>query len=77
MGKCVLINSKTILTRRAIEWERFLDSIIGAREDNGEIIKLKKPQLERIILHNFVMQKLKEDMINLEINEREKKWMEG
>ena len=66
---------KTILTRRAIEWENFLNSILKEREENGEVIKLKKPELERIILHNFMITKLKEDMINLKITKREEVWM--
>ncbi len=76
MNKCILINTTSILTRRAIEWEKFLISILEEREKKG-MIELKKPELERIILHNFLIIKLKEDMINLEINEREKKWMAG
>ena len=58
-----------------MEWENFLNSIIKEREKNGEDIKLKKPELERIILHNFAITKLKEDMINLEITKREEIWM--
>lgn len=69
-------NLKSILTRRAIEWEKFLESIIQAREENGEI-RLKKPELERIILHHLLITTLREDMIQLQINDREKKWMEG
>ncbi len=77
MKKCMLINSTSILTRRAIEWEKFLESIINIREEKDMKPKLKKPQLERIIIHHFSITRLKEDMINLEINEREKKWMDG
>ena len=77
MNKCMLINSTSILTRRAIEWEKFLESIINTREEKDMKPKLKKPQLERIILHHFSIQKIKEDMINLQIKEREKKWMNG
>ncbi len=65
---------KTILTRRAIEWEKFLDSILRARGENGEK-KLKKPELERLILHNFGISQLKEDMISLIITKREEAWM--
>lgn len=68
---------KTILTRRAIEWEKFLECIILTRKENGERIKLKKPELERIILHNFLIPQLKKDMINLEITKREEVWMKG
>lgn len=72
-----LVNAKNILTRRAIEWDRFLDSIIESREEKNMEVKLKKPELERLILHNFLITKLKEDLINLEITEREKQWMLG
>lgn len=65
---------KTILTRRAKEWDNFLNSILEARGENGET-KLKKPELERLILHNFGISKLKEDMINLIITKREEVWM--
>ncbi|KKL44382.1 hypothetical protein LCGC14_2366250 [marine sediment metagenome] len=78
MGKgIVVVNMKTIMTRRAIEWENFLNSIIKAREERGEKLKLKKPELERIILHNFAIPQLKQDMINLEIDEREMEWMKA
>ena len=66
---------KTILTRRAIEWDNFLNSILEEREKNGESKRLKKPELERIILHNFTIGKIKEDMINLKITKREEIWM--
>ncbi len=75
----VLINKvfkmKTILTRRAKEWDNFLQSIIDKREENGNGIKLKKPELERIILHHLGNPKLKEDMINIIITKREEAWM--
>jgi len=58
-----------------MEWEEFLISILEAREENGGNTKLKKPELERLILHNFLISKLKEDMINLEITKREEVWM--
>ncbi len=77
MKKLMLINSTSILTRRAIEWEKFLEVIINTREEKDMKPKLKKPQLERIILHHFSIQKIKKDMIDLEIKEREKKWMNG
>ena len=76
MNKCLLINTTSIVTRRAIEWEKFLISILDAREEKG-MEKLKKPELERIILHNLLIPKLKKDIINLEINERERKWLTG
>ena len=65
---------KAILTRRAKEWDNFLDSIIEERNGNGEI-RLKKPELERLILHNFGIKKVREDMVNLKITEREEAWM--
>ncbi len=65
---------KAILTRRAKEWDDFLNSIIEERNRNGEI-ELKKPELERLILHNYSIPKLKEDMIDLIITEREEAWM--
>ncbi len=68
---------KTILTRRALEWENFLESILKEREENGMDRKLKKPELERIILHNFSIPKIKEDMVNLEITEREERWLKA
>lgn len=69
-----LFNMKTIMTRRAMEWENFLDSILEARGGNGET-KLKKPELERLILHNFMIPKLKKDMIDIKITKREEVWM--
>ena len=66
---------KTVLTRRAAEWDNFLETIINAREEKGQFPKLKKPELERLILHNFTITELREDMINLKINEREEAWM--
>lgn len=66
---------KTINVRRSIEWENFLISIIEEREKNGELIKLKKPELERLILHNFGMVQLKKDLIGLKITKREEQWM--
>ncbi len=57
-------------------WENFLNTIIEAREENGEE-ELKKPELERIILHNFLIHKIKKDMISLKITKREKVWMRG
>ncbi len=66
---------KTISVRRSIEFNLFLESILEERERNGEIIKLKKPELERLLLHNFVIIQLKKDMINLKITKREKQWM--
>lgn len=68
---------KTISVRRSIEWENFLSSIIEERAKNGETIKLKKPELERIILHHFQIPKLKKDMINIEITKREELWMKA
>ena len=66
---------KTIMTRRAKEWDDFLDSILEERKENGNNMKLKKPELERLILHNFLIGKLKEDMISLVITKREEVWM--
>lgn len=68
---------KTVLTRRALEWDNFLEIIIKAREEIGEFPKLKKPELERLILHNFAISELREDMINLKISEREEGWMKA
>ena len=65
---------KAILTRRAKEWDEFLNSILEERGENGET-KLKKPESERLILHNFAITKLKGDMISLIITKREEKWM--
>lgn len=66
---------KTILTRRAMEWDNFLGSILSQRENNGNPIKLKKPELERLILHNLLIPQLKEEMIQVEITERERRWI--
>lgn len=66
---------KTVLTRRAKEWDNFLNSILEERRENGEEVKLKKPELERLILHNFLITRLKEDMICLVITKREEDWM--
>lgn len=65
---------KAVLRRTAKEWDEFLNSILKARKEK-EMIELKKPELERLILHNFKISKLKTDMINLEITEREEDWM--
>ena len=65
----------TIATRRSIEWENFLVSIIQKREENGELPKLKKTQLERLILKHLLIPKLKKDIILLEITQRERKWI--
>lgn len=66
---------KTVQVRRAKEWDDFLQSIIDAREENGNGVKLKKPELERIIVHHLGNPKLKEDMINISITKREEVWM--
>ena len=66
---------KTVAVRRAMEWDNFLVSIIAGREKNGELIKLKKPELERLILHNFGIIQLKKDLIHLRLTKREEKWM--
>ena len=66
---------KTIMTRRAIEFDNFLEKIIKKREEKGMLPVLKKPEIERLILRNFVISKLEEDMINLEIKDREEAWM--
>lgn len=68
---------KSILTRRAIEWEMFLKSILEERKRIGKDDGLKKTELERLILHNFAITKLKMDLINLEITEREIRWLKG
>ena len=60
-----------------MEWDNFLDTILQARKENGEDIDIKKPELERLILHNFSIANLREDMINLQITEREEAWMKG
>lgn len=57
-------------------WENFLNAIIEARKENGEV-ELKKTELERIILHNFLIPKLKKDMIEIKITRREEVWMKG
>ena len=66
---------KTIMTRRAIEWDNFLERIIKKREEKGMLPMLKKPEVERLILRNFSISELEQDMINLEIKEREVVWM--
>ncbi len=66
---------KTIMTRRAIEWDNFLERIIKKREEKGMLPVLKKTELERLILHNFAISKLEQDMIDLPIKEREEVWM--
>lgn len=66
---------KTVLTRRAKEWDNFLESILKEREKNGELLKLKKPELERLILHNFLIPQLKEELISIVITERERRWI--
>lgn len=65
---------KTIMTRTAKEWDDFLTSILEERGENGGT-KLKKPELERLILHNFSITKLRKDMIDLIISKREEAWM--
>lgn len=65
---------KSIMTRTAKEWDEFLNSILEGRNKNGDV-KLKKPEIERLILHNFRIVELKEDMINLPITKREEGWM--
>lgn len=66
---------KTVSARRSIEWEKFLCSILQEREENGELPKLKKPELERLILKHLLIPKLKKDIIFLEITEREMRWI--
>ena len=66
---------KSIMTRGAKEWDNFLNSILEERKQNGKNIDLKKPELERLILHSFLITQLREDMINLIITKREEAWM--
>lgn len=68
---------KTISARRSTEWETFLVSIIQAREENGELPKLKKPELERLILRNLSMPEIKKEVIEIEITERELRWIKA
>lgn len=68
---------KTISARRSTEWENFLVSILQAREENGELPKLKKTELERLILRNFSMAQIKQEVIDIEISEREMRWIKA
>lgn len=68
---------KTVLTRRAKEWHDFLESIIKAREKNGDLPKLKKPELERLILRNLTMPQIKQEVIDIEITDRELRWIKA
>lgn len=66
---------RTLSARRSVEWEDFLNSIIKAREENGEVPKLKKTELERLILRNLTMPQIKQEVIEIEITEREMRWI--
>ena len=68
---------KTIMRRRAREWDDFLERIIKKREEKGMLPLLKKPELERLILHNFAIPELEADMVALPIKEREEVWMKA
>ena len=71
------MSMKTVQVRRSIEWENFLDSILNEREKNGECTKLKKPELERLILRNLSMGQIKQEVIDIEITEREMRWIKA
>lgn len=68
---------KTISARRSTEWENFLVSILQAREENGELPKLKKTELERLILRNLSMPQIKQEVIEIQISEREMRWIKA
>ena len=68
---------KTISARRSTEWENFLISILEAREENGECLKLKKTELERLILRNLSMPQIKKEVIDIEITDREMRWIKA
>lgn len=68
---------KTISARRSTEWENFLVSIIQAREEKGKLLKLKKTELERLILRNLSMPQIKKEVIEIEITEREMRWIKA
>jgi hypothetical protein len=73
---------KTILTRRAIQWEEFLQEIINKVEENGYQNKLFKPELERLILRHASIQVVKNDIINgfsgvNKVNKEVESWMKG
>lgn len=54
---------KTILTRRAIEWDDFLEKIIEKIEEDGYEKKLWKPQVERLILRHIKARQIAKDII--------------
>lgn len=56
-------NEKTVLMRRSLEWDGFLQELIDEIEENGFILKITKPQIERLILHHKSIMDIKNDII--------------
>lgn len=75
-------NGKSVLTRRAEQWDKFLDEIISKIEENGFPKRLSKPQVERLILHHKDIHKIKEELVLAfqglqKVKPEVKKWMHG
>lgn len=75
-------NMKTIHTRRAIEWDNFLERIINQIEENGYYKKLWKPQIERLILRHAKIMQIEEDIIKgfkgiKKVNMEVETWIKG
>ena len=73
---------KTVLTRRAVQWDDFLQEIIEKVEEIGYKNKLYKPELERLILRHSAIQIVKQDIILgfngvNKINKEVEAWMKG
>lgn len=73
---------RTLLTRRAIQWEEFLQKIIDTVKENGYKEKLFKPEIERLILRHSSIRDIEKDIINgfsgiEKLNPEVKSWLKG
>lgn len=76
-GEC-----KTVLTRRAVQWENFLDKIVSKIKENGYTKPIFKIEIERLILKNSKIKEIGEEVIGgfkgiEEVNPEVKAWMKG
>lgn len=75
-------NQKTILTRRALEWDDFIMETIEKIREVGYPEIVKKPEIERLFLRHKCSREIQEAIVNgfkgiKKVNVEVESWMKG
>lgn len=73
---------KTVMKRRAIQWDKFLELTIKEIQNTGCEIKIKKVEIERLIMRHRKIREIQHDIIQgffglKKVNEKVMEWMKG